>query len=141
MNKFDAVRQRFLSKGVTEENIEYAIDSVKYGTKREHILENLTADYRGMTRDEAVPLVEALFIANGGEFKKENKGGYLFGGAALGGGLLLTWYLLSVTLGSGVHLPLWRLAVLTIILLSVGTKLLLKAARGKYRDTDEPFKG
>ena len=55
MNKFDAVRQRFLSKGVTEENIEYAIDSVKYGTKREHILENLTADYRGMTRDEAVP--------------------------------------------------------------------------------------
>lgn len=53
MSKFDAVRQRFLSKGIKEENIDYAIESVQCGTKREHILENLTADYRGMSRDEA----------------------------------------------------------------------------------------
>ena len=54
MSKFDEVRQRFIGRGVSSENIDYAIDSVKNGTKREYILENLTADYRGMTLDEAV---------------------------------------------------------------------------------------
>ena len=47
MSKFDAVKQQFLDKGIKQENIDYAIDAVKSGTKREFILENLTSDYRG----------------------------------------------------------------------------------------------
>jgi hypothetical protein len=141
MSQFDEVRQRFLGRGVTAENIDYAIDSVKNGTKREYILENLTADYRGMTHDEAVPLVEALYVANGGEFKKENRSGYLFGGTALVTGLLLSLYIISAVFHAGYRAAvLWRIVIPAILLLSVGVRLLWKAMRGKYRDTDEPWK-
>ncbi|HLZ86302.1 MAG TPA: hypothetical protein VKQ52_03630, partial [Puia sp.] len=102
MSKYEEIKQRFLGRGIKEENIDYAIESVRYGTKREHILENLTADYRGMNREEAVPLVEALFIANGGEFRKENRGGYLYGGALLAAGLLLAFYIGYVLLFGGI---------------------------------------
>jgi len=141
MSKFDEVRQRFIGRGVSSENIDYAIDSVKNGTKREYILENLTADYRGMTLDEAVPLVEALFVANGGEFKKENRSGYLFGGSALVAGLFLSLWVLSAVTQAGYRaVLLWRIVIPAILLLSAGVRLLWKAMRGKYRDTDEPWR-
>lgn len=140
MRKYDAVKQQFLDKGFKQENIDYAIDAVKNGTKREFILENLTADYRGMSREEAVPLVEAMFAAGGGEFKKENRDGYLYGGALLAGGLLLVFYIGYVLLFGGVLFRPVLVVTAAVALLSLGTKLLLKAMKGKYRDSDEPFR-
>jgi len=79
MGKFDSIRSKYLTLGVTEDNIEYAIGAVIDGTKREHIMETLTADYRGMPESQSLQILEELFEANGGEFKKENRGGYLYG--------------------------------------------------------------
>jgi hypothetical protein len=141
MDKFDVVKQQFLAKGVQESTIDYAIESVKYGTKREFILDNLMADYRGMNREDAVSLVEALFIANGGEFKKENKGGYLYGGVLLAVGVLLGFYIGYVLLFGGVLIRPILVVAATVFCLASGGRLLFKAVRGKYRDSDEPFSG
>jgi hypothetical protein len=141
MNKFDAIKQQYLQKGIPESTIDYAMESVEYGTKREYILENLTADYRGMTREDATLLVEALFTANGGEFKKENRGGYLYGGALLAAGLLLTFYIGYVLIFGGLLVRPALVGFATIFCLGSGARLLFKAARGKFRDSDEPFSG
>ncbi|WP_188133894.1 hypothetical protein [Chitinophaga sp. CF418] len=53
MKKFAALQTKYLAQGIKEENIEYAISAVMDGSKREHILENLVADYRGMNTIEA----------------------------------------------------------------------------------------
>jgi hypothetical protein len=39
MKKFDQIIEKYRNKGVGANNIEYAIDSVKDGTKRELILD------------------------------------------------------------------------------------------------------
>jgi hypothetical protein len=140
MSKFDDVKRQFLSKGIKQENIDYAIDGVKNGTKRAFMLENLTADYRGMREDEAVPLVEAMFAANGGEFKKENTGGYLYGGALLFAGLLLAFYIIYILLFGGVLIRPILVVTGAITLIGLGARLSFKAMRGKYRDADEPFR-
>jgi hypothetical protein len=140
MSKFDIIKQQFLSNGIKQENIDYAVDAVKNGTKREFILENLTADYRGMSQAEAVPLIEALFAANGGEFKKENSGGYLYGGALLFAGLLLAFYIGYVAFFGGVLVRPVFVVSGAALCLGLGAKLLYKAMRGKYRDADEPFR-
>jgi hypothetical protein len=140
MSKFDAVKRQFLSKGIKQENIDYTIDAVKNGTKRAFILENLTADYRGVSQDEAVPLIEAMFDANGGEFKKENTGGYLYGGVLLFAGLLLAFYIIYILLFGGVLIRPILVIGGAITFFGVGGRLLFKAMRGKYRDADEPFR-
>ena len=141
MSKFDAIKQQYLDKGIQEANIDYAIESVQYGTKREFILDNLTADYRGMSREQAVSLVETLFAANGGEFRKENKGGYLYGGLLLAAGVLLAFYICYVMIFGGILIrPILVVAVM-LFCLGSGGRLLFKAMRGKYRDSDEPFGG
>ena len=140
MSKFDAVKQQFLDKGIKSENIDYTIDAVKNGTKREFILENLTADYRGMSQEEAVPLIDALFAAGGGEFKKVNRDGYLFGGALLAAGLLLAFYIGYVLLFGGVLVRPTLVVASAVVFMGLGAKLLFKAVRGNYRDTDEPFR-
>ena len=75
MQTFELIKSKYLILGVTEDNLDYAIESVVDGTKREIIIETLTADYRGMPPNQANQLVEDLYTANGGEFKKENRGG------------------------------------------------------------------
>jgi hypothetical protein len=139
MTKFDPIIEKYRNKGVSNDNIEYAIESVKYGTKREHILESLTADYRGMNETNANSLLEELFAANGGEFKKENRTGYLYGAFFLMIGLLAAFYVLYVFMYGGV---MKRPVTYSLIALSgtgTGLLLIIKAIRGKYRDTDDPF--
>ena len=94
MKKFDTIIDKYLKIGVSKDDIEYAISEVKNGTKRAYIIENLTADYRGMHFEQATALLEDLFAANGGEFKKENRGGYLYGIVFLMFGLSCTSYIL-----------------------------------------------
>lgn len=98
------------------------------------------ADYRGMDYLEATQLLEELFAANGGEFKKENRGGYLYGIFFLLFGLLAAGYIFYVYTYGGVLIRpviVWIIAVGGTL---GGIGYIIMAMAGKYRDTDEPFK-
>lgn len=137
---FTSLKSKYLLLGIKEDNIDYAISAVKDGTKREHIVESLTADYRGMTEKESTSMLNDLFEANGGEFKSENRGGYLYGILLSATGILGLGFLLGM-LSSGE----WKLKFLIIAAsaalagLGKGPYLIVKAFRGKYRDADDPF--
>jgi hypothetical protein len=77
MKKFELVIEKHTNLGISYGNIDYAISAVNDGTRRELILESLTADYRGMSYPDAFLLLEDIYKACGGEFVKENKKGYV----------------------------------------------------------------
>lgn len=140
MKKFEAIKADYMHQGVKEDNILYAIDAVKEGTQREHVLENLTADYRGMDYIEATQMLEELYGANGGEFKKENRGGYLYGTFFLMFGFAAAFYIFYVyTYGGILYRPIlvWAVAILGTL---GGIGYIVKSMSGKFRETDEPFK-
>jgi len=140
MENFETIKARYIGQGVREDNILYAIDAVKDGGKRDHIIENLTADYRGMSTDQASRMLQELFVANGGEFKKENRGGYLYGIAFLFVGLACSFYLYYVYTHGGVLIKPVLVWVTAILCTLAGLLYILMAMRGKYRDTDDPFR-
>ena len=140
MKKFANIIEKYQSKGVSVDNIEYALESVKRGAKREHILDNLSADYRGMNLTDANGLLNELFEANGGEFKKENRYGYLFGTFMLMFGLPCAFYIYYVFTYGGVLVRPILVFGLAIGGTFSGLYLIIKAILGKYRDSDEPFK-
>ncbi len=139
MSKYADVMKRYTEKGISTDTIEYAISSVKEGSKREHILESLTASYRGMQPMEANMLLEELFLMNGGEFKKENRTGYLYGAFFLLLGVLCAAYI-AYTFIAGVtwHRPILS-SIGAVTGLGAGLSLIIKSLRGKYRDIDDPF--
>ena len=137
MKKFDPIIEKYKNKGVSAENIEYAIDSVKDGTKRELILENLTADYRGMNAGDATRLLEELFVANGGEFKKENRGGYFTGAFLLLIGLACGYYIFYVFNHGGVLIRPILVSLLAIFGTLGGIASIIRAISGTYREDDE----
>ncbi len=140
MKKFEAIKAQYMSQGVKEDNILYAIDAVKEGTQREHVLENLTADYHGMDYIETTQMLEELFAANGGEFKKENRYGYLYGVFFLLMGFAAAFYIFYVyTYGGILYRPIliWAVAIFGIL---GGIGYVVKSISGKFRETDEPFK-
>jgi hypothetical protein len=141
MKKFNAVKAKYLQLGIREENIDYAIDAVKEGTRREHIIESLCADYRGMSSADATALLDSLYIANGGEFKKENRGGYLFGALLVMLGLAATGFLFMMfTSGSEIRIKFLILAITGAGFgLIKGSTLLYKSFSGRYRENDDPF--
>ena len=63
--KFNDMIEIYKQKGVTSENIEYTISSIRDGTKREFILESLTADYRGMEYKQANEMLDAFYKVHG----------------------------------------------------------------------------
>jgi hypothetical protein len=139
MSKYDDVIKRYTEKGVSADTVEYAITSVKEGAKREHILESLTASYRGMQPVEANMLLEELFLMSGGEFKKENRTGYLYGALfLLLGGLCAAYIAYTFISGATWHKPvLSSIGAVTGLLAGLG--LIIQSLRGKYRDSDDPF--
>ena len=76
MRKFEKMKSKYLALGVSENNLDFAIGAVIDGSKREHILETLNADYRGMSESQSTQMLEDLFEANAGEFKKAMSGNY-----------------------------------------------------------------
>ncbi|HEX2630251.1 MAG TPA: hypothetical protein VHM26_14590 [Chitinophagaceae bacterium] len=139
MAKFDHIINKYRQAGVREDNIEYAILAAKDGGKREHIIENLTADYRGMTEQEATAMLEEIFKANGGEFKKENRGGYWYGAFMLIIGIACSWYLYHYyTYGGSLVEPvyIWLGAVLGV---GIGLLLIIVSLLGVFREKDSPF--
>lgn len=135
------IRSKYLALGVTEDNLDYAIGAVAEGTKREHILESLTASYRGMTESQSTQLLEELFEANGGEFKTENRGGYLYGTLLFIVGLTGLGFLIAMLVsGESIKLKFILLAsVAAFAGLIQGPALIIKAFRGKFRDGDDPL--
>ena len=140
MKKFEKIVSRYHKMGVSIGNIEFAIDSVKDGSKKEHILENLTANYRGMPNEQATALLEELFAANGGEFKKENQGGYLYGTMFLMVGITCSFFIVSAFYYREMLIKPALFVIGAIGGLSGGFYYLTKAIKGKFRDSDEPFK-
>ncbi len=136
---FEALTQRQHKQGISIPNIEYAINAVKDGVRREHILENLTADYRGMSQEQGNALLEDIYNVSGGEFKKENRGGYVFGGFMLVLGLSAAFYIVYVLYYGGVIIRPILVALAALVGLTVGTRLILKSLKGQYRDDDRPF--
>lgn len=72
------LKEKYLKLGVLERHFDYAVSAVKSGTKREIILKNLTSDVRKMDRELSSNLLDELFHTNGGEFKYENRTGYMY---------------------------------------------------------------
>lgn len=137
---FTSIKSKYLALGVTESNLDYAIGAVVDGTKKEHIIETLTADYRGMSEIQSTQILEELFEANGGEFKKENRGGYLYGVLLSFIGLLGLGFLIALLASGEGRLKFILLSSAAAIFgLIKGLALLIKSFRGNYRDTDEPL--
>lgn len=141
MKKFNFIKSKYLSLGVSEDNIDFAIGSVMDGTKREHILEAMTADYRGMSERQSIQLLEELFEANGGEFKNENRGGYLYGILFSLVGVAGAAFLVSMLVSGEWTLKFIVLAIAGALFgLAKGPSLIIKSFRGTYRDNDDPFR-
>lgn len=140
MKKFEPIIEKYNSIGISADNIEYAVSSVKDGAKRAHIIENLTSDYRGMNIFQSMDLLDELFEANGGEFKKENKGGYLYGALFLLIGLSCTFYICYVLLFGGVIVRPVLVGAGAVVGIFTGLSFVIKSLRGNYRDEHEPFK-
>ena len=138
MGKFDTIIKKYATLGVSNSNLEFATEAVEEGTQREHILETLTADYRGMNNEQATALLEELFIANGGEFKKENRGGYLYGMLFLILGGICSFFICESLIHNEI-LPkpilFWSGAIVGI---GGAFFYFSKALRGKYREGDNP---
>lgn len=76
--KLEEVKEKYVSLGVAEKNVDYALNAVKTGTKKDFIMKNLTSDIRKVDVATANSMLDEMFAANGGEFKYENRGGYLY---------------------------------------------------------------
>jgi hypothetical protein len=140
MQDVKLIKSKYRSLGVSEDNFDYAVSAVVDGTKREFILESLTADYRGMPENLSIQLLEELFEANGGEFKKENRGGYLFGTLLCLVGIVCSYFLVAMLISGEWKLKFVILSLSgAVIGLLKGAALLIKAWKGTYRDTDDPF--
>ena len=76
--KLEEIKEKYVSIGVAEKNVDYALNAVKAGTKKDFIIKNLTSDIRKVDAATANSMLDEMFAANGGEFKYENRGGYLY---------------------------------------------------------------
>jgi hypothetical protein len=136
MGKFDAVIETYRMKGVRDDNIEYIITSIKSGTKREFILESLTADYRGMKHADANEMLDAFYEAYGGEFKQESKSGYLVGFFILTVGLLRVFFRVAGRTMDEIIRDPWDILVVIGIVVLAATYFFVKAYRGNFREKD-----
>ncbi len=139
MSKFDNIIEKYTEKGFAFDDIDYAIAAVKDGTRRELILESLTADYRGMKLNNANALLEDIYKINGGEFKKENRGGYLYSAVFFIKGASFSYYIYYVYRYGGVLYSPIVIFIGAIGGLLGGLLFLLLSIFGKYRQEDEPF--
>ncbi len=140
MLKFHSIKDKYLELGVSESNIDTAIDAVLDGTKRAFIIETLTADYRGLSETTSSQLLNDLFEANGGEFKHENRGGYLTGVLLLIVGLLGAGFFTAMLISGEATLKFMILSFSAALLALPGAIIvLIKSVKGKYRDSDDPF--
>jgi hypothetical protein len=139
MGKFHSVKVKYTSKGIKEANIDYAIFLVKNGTKRHLIIESLQEDHRGLTANQALELLEALYAVNGGEFKIENRGGYLYVVLCLLAGIGCSAYLFHFLVYGGTLIKPVAVVIGAFGGTFGGLYLLYKTLSGKFREDEELF--
>ena len=142
MGKFDLIIEKYSSQGLAVTDIEYAISAVQANTKREHIIENLNADYRaGMSDLQANLLLNDLYKANGGEFKNANRWGFIYGMLLLLAGLGCGFYIYYVFTYGGTLVSPILIFALAITGTLGGIFQIIQSVRGKLRENDDPFVG
>ena len=138
MSKYTPVIEKYKNQGISETNIDYAMDCAINGYKREHALESLTADYRKLDHDTANAMLNDFYGASGGEFRVENKKGYLNGiFLLLIIGLPCTFYIGYVLIYGGIIFKPVLVGIGAIVGVFGGLFSLIQAMRGKYREDDD----
>ena len=85
-------------------------------------------------------MLDELFEANGGEFRKENRGGYLYAILLLLVAITGTTFFIAILLTGEINMKLISLSLAGAIFgFSTGLSLLYKSLKGKYRREDDPF--
>jgi hypothetical protein len=91
--KFDEIKANYLAQGQKEDLIDYAISEVQMHTKRNELMGCLTDDHMNMSPLTANALLNDLYEANGGEFTRENRFGFLWAiGLIIFAGVLFLFY-------------------------------------------------
>lgn len=140
MKKFSSIKDRYQLLGVKEDNIDFAIDAILDGTKREIIIDALTSIYRGMKFERATQLLNDLYEANGGEYKSVNREGFLYGILFSLAGLLGVGFLVGmITSGEWKFKFLLFFVGLAFTGFVIGPRLIIKSIKGQYRENDSPF--
>ncbi|MDB5251242.1 MAG: hypothetical protein JWP27_411 [Flaviaesturariibacter sp.] len=127
MKKYRAVKDSWIARGVAEEPIDFAIDSIRQGVRREHIIDGLTADYRRMSFLDATSLLNELYAAHGGEFRNAGRSGAALGTAMFVIGSGLTFFFLKYFSEGGFAAVPIRLLALPVLCALSGAGLLFKA--------------
>lgn len=131
--KFETIKDKYLSLGIREKNFIYASEAVKGGKKREIILKNLTSDVRKENVEISENMLLEMFQLNGGEFKYENRGGYLYSTAYLIIIIVLGLLFLFINDNNGRNLKL-KFGLAFIVFLGLFIKTLIPTVRGKFRE-------
>lgn len=133
--KFTMLKNELIQNGFGEKNFEYLYNAVKGGTKRELIFKNLTSDVRKIDADLANHALEQFYKINGGQFKYENRTGYLYSTAYLAVAVLslvMIYIILNTEIRS---IKFLIAAALGFIVFSYKFSVtIFKSIRGKHRD-------
>ena len=130
--KFDEIKEKYVSLGVAEKNFEYALNAVKSGTKKDFIIKNLTSDIRKTDFGIANNMLDEMFAANGGEFKYENRGGYIYS----------VFYLIAIVALGGMILFMnaenrslqFKLSGALLVFLVLFFRTFIPTIRGRFRE-------
>ncbi len=134
MSKFNVIKAKYIALGVSDENIEYAINAVKEGRNREHLTEGLMEDYRGVHFTIATDMVDDLYKISGNEFRKQNISGFVLGLLGLAIGLGCCYYLYTVFKEGGVIVRP-ALVILAAVVGTIGGAIsLIMAIAGKHKE-------
>jgi hypothetical protein len=131
MKNLNETKEKYLSLGLPEKHFDYAFNAVKSGTKKDIIMKNLTSDVRKVNQELADNMLDEMFSANGGEFKYENRGGYLYS----------TFYLIAI-IALGLVIIFYRnnssltikLSLALAAFLFLFFKTLIPTLKGKFRE-------
>jgi len=91
MDVIKSIKQEFEQGGIGSEHIEYAYSAIMDGIRRELIINNLV-NQRGVNESKSHELLNRLYLLNGGEFKVENRRGYMSGITIIGAAIVLVLY-------------------------------------------------
>ncbi|MEC3874113.1 hypothetical protein [Chryseobacterium salviniae] len=130
MKNFNSIKEKYVSLGVPEKHIDYTFNAVKSGSKREIIVKNLTSDVRNVDHKSANCMLDDMFSANGGEFKYENRSGYIYSIFYL---IAIVVLLLFITFSNNDSLVI-KLSFALIPFLVLFLRTFIPTLKGKFRE-------
>lgn len=106
MGEFEDISEKYYQAGVSTNNIEYAVTSVRFGSNPRHILENLKVGYDGLNDELANAFLHELFIANAHETKRKKRIFFAWGMFYSIVGFVCCYYMFHVLIFGGIlHRP------------------------------------